>query len=1075
MRKILFIALLVISALVSAQDGKTIYELNQKIDVQDDTITAVRGRLAALQDQVAPTLSTASTNTAGDSITLVMSESLDTSYVPPVSSMSIVTDDGDSYQPTSVAFNGVNIYLPLGDTILQGQIVRIIYNNDNVTPMRDAVGNQVGYINRELITNNSTVNSDTIAPIITFNAVYNDQRDRIYYDVNEPINITIAGWTVSADSGAVTISAVDSANKYFTASRDFEYAEGITITYSPSAGATSDTSGNELDSLSRSVSNYIQQSTSTATEDTLLITERSSDSYSDGWVIFEYNSSEADTIATDWEPGAWVQWSDVEFYQTDTVTLRAVRKSGNGGAFYLRLTDPTTGTVVANTTITSAATWDDYSNHEIPLTSTVSGTYDFYFVADQWNCLDLHYIIVETASSGSVDSIDLGGDYYFSQSGDDGNAGTEASPFKTISKLNTLIPQLQAGDSVFFNRGDTWNEAEITISGIGGTSSSEIVFTAYGTGNDPIISGGKDVSGLFTQDGNYWTYAYSGYTKSSYVKNTSGLLINGDFNYIAREPELGEYYWNTSDGSSTTITDTDRSWTTDQLVNGVVNIYTDNYTLCNSLITDNTSTGITVNTLSNVDNGATRSASTDGGNPYFLTNYREAADNDGEHWYDEDTLGVYYESALNSQTVEFPIVDRVFDIDNAEYLKFDNLDIRCANLILIDMDNSTAKFDSCKISVASTGIDVYKGSIEMTNSEIEEIHTNGILLRNTQASTINDNAFKYITYYEGLSNDYHDWNSAVAMQHTQGDLIVRYNTFDTVTIAYQTHWTEDDWWFEFNEIDEYGFTMTDVAAIYMGGDWRTDVTKSIKNNIILDSQFDRTRIVGDSTATGAGNYPHAVYFDYDSKGIVAEENTIENTNVAFFFNRNQNNIVRNNKIINAAKDLESQWATDIYMDNLIDGSSDVASHTLRGNIHVFGNNSSQVAYTFHESTSAPIDFSTFNIDNNTYHDGFTQAGTSIARKIVSYGSYTDYNLSNITNLGSFDATSTFNNLDHHLDDAPAGTTASEFILVLYNASKTTQSINIGNAHTYYDLDGNTHTGSVSIAPYESKILLYKED
>lgn len=79
-------------------------------------------------------------------------------------------------------------------------------------------------------------------------------------------------------------------------------------------------------------------------------------------------------------------------------------------------------------------------------------------------------------------------DYYFSNTGDDSNPGTEVSPKETMAEVNTV---LGAGHSVFFNKGDTWTIAEngegINID-FNSTSGSPTVIGAYGTGALPIIT-----------------------------------------------------------------------------------------------------------------------------------------------------------------------------------------------------------------------------------------------------------------------------------------------------------------------------------------------------------------------------------------------------------------------------------------------------------------------------------------------------------------------------------------------------------------------------------------------------------
>ncbi len=74
--------------------------------------------------------------------------------------------------------------------------------------------------------------------------------------------------------------------------------------------------------------------------------------------------------------------------------------------------------------------------------------------------------------------------YYVSNGGNDTNSGlSPANPWSSIDKINSssFLP----GDSILFNRNDTWNERlQVPTSGSIGLN---ILFGAYGTGSKPII------------------------------------------------------------------------------------------------------------------------------------------------------------------------------------------------------------------------------------------------------------------------------------------------------------------------------------------------------------------------------------------------------------------------------------------------------------------------------------------------------------------------------------------------------------------------------------------------------------
>ena len=76
--------------------------------------------------------------------------------------------------------------------------------------------------------------------------------------------------------------------------------------------------------------------------------------------------------------------------------------------------------------------------------------------------------------------------YYLSSStGNDNNNGSQTQPWKTLSKLSNTT--LGPGDTVYFKKGDTFR-GHYVVNG-SGTEQSPITFTAYGTGNQPVISG----------------------------------------------------------------------------------------------------------------------------------------------------------------------------------------------------------------------------------------------------------------------------------------------------------------------------------------------------------------------------------------------------------------------------------------------------------------------------------------------------------------------------------------------------------------------------------------------------------
>jgi hypothetical protein len=123
----------------------------------------------------------------------------------------------------------------------------------------------------------------------------------------------------------------------------------------------------------------------------------------------------------------------------------------------------------------------------------------------------------------------FGANYYVSPSGNDSNPGTQASPFRTLTKA---ISTVQAGDIVYM-RGGTYNEsATILIArGNSGTSSARKQVFAY-PGEVPVLNFSAQAESSSNRgivlDGLYW------YFKGIIIEQAgdNGMLLSGNNNTI---------------------------------------------------------------------------------------------------------------------------------------------------------------------------------------------------------------------------------------------------------------------------------------------------------------------------------------------------------------------------------------------------------------------------------------------------------------------------------------------------------------------------------------------------------------
>ncbi|HET6558297.1 MAG TPA: hypothetical protein VFG54_13345, partial [Prolixibacteraceae bacterium] len=134
--------------------------------------------------------------------------------------------------------------------------------------------------------------------------------------------------------------------------------------------------------------------------------------------------------------------------------------------------------------------------------------------------------------------------YYVSSTGNDANSGqSSSSPWKSLSKVNafTLMP----GDQVLFQRGNTFY-GTLTVKN-SGTSSAPIVFGAYGTGNNPVISG-------FTTLTSWTSYGNGIYYATVDVPRLNIVTLDGVVKGMGRFPESG-YLNYESHNAKVSITD----------------------------------------------------------------------------------------------------------------------------------------------------------------------------------------------------------------------------------------------------------------------------------------------------------------------------------------------------------------------------------------------------------------------------------------------------------------------------------------------------------------------------------------
>jgi hypothetical protein len=364
--------------------------------------------------------------------------------------------------------------------------------------------------------------------------------------------------------------------------------------------------------------------------------------------------------------------------------------------------------------------------------------------------------------------------YYVSSStGNDGNPGTISLPFASISKVNSVIV---AGDNVNFMRGDTFYG---TIT----RPPSNTLFTSYGTGANPIITGFISVTSWTNLGSNIWEATVTGG-----LATCNMVSINGVNTPMGRYPNTtfltAEAGSNGTSMISSTLTGTP-NWSGADLVSRHVPWSVNRCKI-------SAQSGSTLTYSSN----ATETVLIGGG--FFIQNAAATLDVQNE-WYYYDNAGtkkLQIYSTTSPVNVKAATRDSLVNMDYNGYpshttTSFVGIDFVGSNSNLIKSYSSiNTTFDSCNFSFAGkSAIEYGNGAtngLTITNSTFSDMQLAGIFetsSSNVTGVTIRNNLFKRIGLYIGMVTPiggfYTSGNSGMAIAGGGANWLVKDNVIDS--------------------------------------------------------------------------------------------------------------------------------------------------------------------------------------------------------------------------------------------------------------------------------------------------------
>ncbi len=206
--------------------------------------------------------------------------------------------------------------------------------------------------------------------------------------------------------------------------------------------------------------------------------------------------------------------------------------------------------------------------------------------------------------------------YYISTTGSDAAAGTLAAPWSTLTKVNATT--FASGDSILFKCGDTFT-GTITATRNG------VIYSSYGIGAKPIITGFTTITGWTNEGGGIYSKIIASATQTNMV------TIDGVQVAMGRYPDAS-YITYTAATANTKIVATGLSAT--NWTNAEAAIRKNDWTIDRCNITNQT-----VDTITYTSAGSTQNATAGFG--FFIQNDLRTLTTYGE-WYHNFLTGKFY-------------------------------------------------------------------------------------------------------------------------------------------------------------------------------------------------------------------------------------------------------------------------------------------------------------------------------------------------------------------------------------------------------------------------------------------------
>ncbi len=487
--------------------------------------------------------------------------------------------------------------------------------------------------------------------------------------------------------------------------------------------------------------------------------------------------------------------------------------------------------------------------------------------------------------------------YYFSLiEGDDARNSFEArnptTPWKSLSKLNSVFHSLSPGDTVFLKRGEEFpGSIHLAASG---TAQMPIVISAYGVGEAPVISGWTKID--------QWHAVENGVYRSDYetVQSKANILLVDDLPQpLGRYPDQGYLEYALGEADNTLIAEHDFSSL--DLTGSTLVVRKNQWILDKHQIVASEGKNIRFA-------GESKYKGSDGYG-FFIQDNKDVLNVFGEWCNDPQNkaVSIFIGDELPSQyQIKVSTTDNLLtNAKDVQHVVVENLRFSGANESGIFLQDASAiEIKNCFIEYsgenALTGLNVRQ--LTVADNHIFHSQNNGINLRyGTPHATIQNNVITNTHVFPGMGSSGDGNGIGIYSLSDYGHIV---NNRITETGYSGIVFNGDRTAVKNNYINSFCLVKNDGGGIYTyeGSANRQYQGRRIEGNIIVNGRGTREGARMSSQAS----YPQAegIYIDDNANGIEVKNNSIAHVSRnAINIHNARNIIVQQNTAFNGHRQL----------------------------------------------------------------------------------------------------------------------------------------------------------------------------